>query len=80
MALQLDIEAVAEQPAQPLEPLLGLGFETLSEIRIDGAFRAAAEAEDAVEVLPVEPADLRRGAAGFALEIGLRLTSRERLA
>ena len=77
MALQLDIEAVAEQPAQPLEALLGLGIQTLSEIRIDGAFGAAAEANDAVEILPVEPADLRRGAASFALEIGFRNKPRE---
>ena len=70
VALQLDIEAVAEQLAQPVEPSRGVRFETVGEPGVDRPLGTTRQTNDAGKVVAVEPVEPSRGAAVLALQIG----------
>jgi hypothetical protein len=69
VALQFDVEPVAEQLAKPVEALVRVGVESVGEERVDSAFGAAGQADDAGDGIAVEPGQLGGGLAVLALEI-----------
>ena len=77
VALQLDVEAVAEQFVQLAETGQRLSLEAVGEPGIDGALGATGEADDAAQIVAVEPAELGGDAPVLAFEVGLADQPRE---
>src|SRR5690606_8632464 len=77
MALQFDVETIAEQVGQPVQALNRIGVLTLGESHIDGPFRATGVAKEPGEGYRDHPIDAGPGQAGFSHEIGERYQARE---
>ncbi|MNL71197.1 hypothetical protein D3C87_1963160 [compost metagenome] len=70
MALQFDIEPVAKQIGQSVEPANGIGILAMGEGHVDAAFRAAGKADEPRKALPRHPVETGPRKAILAFEIG----------